>query len=73
MSSDAFEAGAGFEIQTLFLVIAGTGCIVAFMWAIWVGISAYKGWAKEKVDNDTFTLAVLKAVLLLVIFIWLFV
>ncbi|EPC00590.1 hypothetical protein L861_06530 [Litchfieldella anticariensis FP35 = DSM 16096] len=68
----AFQAGAGFASDTLFVVVAGTGCTAAFLWAMWAALSAYKGWSKERVDGDVFGLAVLRVVLLVVMFIWLF-
>ncbi|WP_193092062.1 TIGR03758 family integrating conjugative element protein [Halomonas colorata] len=70
--SDFFEAAAGFDTSTIFLVLAGTGCVVAILWAMWAALSAYKGWAKERVDDNTFALACLRAVLLLIIFYWVF-
>lgn len=67
-----FEAGAGFGGDGIYLLLAGTGCVVAILWAVWVALSAYKGWAKDRVDDSTFGYACLRVVFLLVIFYWVF-
>lgn len=70
--SDFFDAAAGFDTSTIFLFLAGTGCVVAILWAMWAALSAYKGWAKERVDDNTFVLACLRVIFLLIIFYWVF-
>lgn len=67
-----FEIAAGFGDSTALFLLAGAGIVVALLWAMWAAISAYKGWAKERVDDHNFTLACLRVVLLLVMFIWIF-
>ena len=67
-----FQAGAGFDGSTIYLMLAGAGCVAAILWAMWAAISAYKGWTKERVDDSTFGLACLRVVFLLIIFYWVF-
>lgn len=72
-SAEAFTAGAGFDVDTVFLALAGVGCVAALLWASWASISAYRGWAKENVTGDVFAAASVRLVLLILVFIWLFV
>ncbi|WP_249978024.1 TIGR03758 family integrating conjugative element protein [Vreelandella olivaria] len=74
MPTDAspFEIAAGFDNSTVLFMLTGAGMVVALLWAMWAAISAYKGWAKGRVDDNNFTLACLRVVLLLVMFIWIF-
>ncbi|WP_434986939.1 TIGR03758 family integrating conjugative element protein [Vreelandella zhaodongensis] len=68
-----FQAGAGFDDNTIYLMLAGTGCVVAILWAMWAAISAYKGWVKGRVEDSAFGLACLKVVFLVIIFYWVFI
>lgn len=69
---EAFQAGAGFGGDALYWVIAGVGCTAILLLAAWVLISAYRGFAKGRVDGDIFAIVSWKAVLLIVLFFWLF-
>ncbi|PCF94077.1 TIGR03758 family integrating conjugative element protein [Vreelandella nigrificans] len=71
-SASAFQTAAGFDGTTIFLMLSGTGCVVAILWAMWTAMSAYKGWVNERVDDNTFVYACLRVVLLLIIFYWVF-
>ncbi|MCC5902704.1 MAG: TIGR03758 family integrating conjugative element protein [Halomonas sp.] len=71
-SASAFQTAAGFDTSTIFVMLAGTGCVVAILWAMWAAMSAYKGWVKERVDDNNFVFACLRVVLLLIIFYWVF-
>ncbi|MCE8005305.1 TIGR03758 family integrating conjugative element protein [Billgrantia ethanolica] len=72
-SAEAFEAAAGFDTNTIFLVLAAAGCVAAILWAAWALISTYRGWAKGNVDGDVMSFAAVRLLLLILIFIWLFV
>lgn len=69
---ERFANGAGFTAVEIFVAIACTGVVVSMLCAGFVWLSAYKGLAKERVDGQTFGLAVLRVVLLILVLCWLF-
>lgn len=72
-SAEAFEVAAGFDTNTIFLVLAATGCVAAILWAAWALISTYRGWAKGNVDGEVLGSAAVRLLVLILVFIWLFV
>jgi integrating conjugative element protein (TIGR03758 family) len=69
---EAFEAGAGMGGQELSWLIAGVGCSAALLLVIWILMSAYRGWVKGRIDGDVLSSVVLKSLLLVLLFFWLF-
>ncbi|WP_259037535.1 TIGR03758 family integrating conjugative element protein [Halomonas dongshanensis] len=53
-------------------LIAGVGCSVAILLIIWILMSAYRGWVKGRVDGDILSAVVIKSILLVLLFFWLF-
>lgn len=71
-NASPFEIAAGFEDSTVLFMLAGAGIVIALLWTMWAAVSAYKGWAKERVDDNSYTLACMRLLLLLIMFIWIF-
>lgn len=69
---EAFEAGSGMGDQELSWLIAGVGCVAILLCAGWILMSAYRGWAKGRVDGDVVATVAVKSVLLILLFFWLF-
>lgn len=70
----AFEAaaGPGMTTGTLNLLCIGALLAVLFLWAAWGLVDVYQGWANEKVRSAKMVRFVIRAVLLLVVSIWMF-
>ncbi|WP_110648776.1 TIGR03758 family integrating conjugative element protein [Salinicola peritrichatus] len=69
---EAFEAGSGMEAAPLNWMLAGLGCVAVLLCVSWILISAYRGYARGRVDGDIFGVVWWRALLLLVLFLWLF-
>nr|WP_298411663.1 TIGR03758 family integrating conjugative element protein [uncultured Halomonas sp.] len=69
---EAFQAGSGMEGQAMSLLIAGVGCTMALLVAAWILLSAYRGYAKQRIDGDLFSTVGVKALLLVLLLFWLF-
>lgn len=71
---EAFRAatGGGMEPSLLSLVCIGALIAVLFLWAAWGLVDVYQGWANEKVRTANMVRFTIRAVLLLVICIWMF-
>lgn len=70
---EAFEAGSGFGGQELYWLIAGVGCASILIVAGWILLSAYRGYVKGRVEGDIFSVVGWKALLLILLFFWLFI
>ena len=70
----AFEtaAGPGMTVDVLNLLCIGALLAVLFLWAAWGLVDVYQGWANEKVRSANMVRFVIRAVLLLVVSIWMF-
>lgn len=69
---EAFQAGAGFGGDALYLFVAGLACTAVLLLAAWVLISVYRGFARGRVDGDLFAVVSWRALLLIVLCFWLF-
>jgi integrating conjugative element protein (TIGR03758 family) len=69
---DAFESGSGITGSDLYWLIAGVGCAAILMAAGWILVSAYRGYVKGRVDGDLFSVVAWRALLLILLFFWLF-
>lgn len=68
---EAFEAGSGVTASELNWLIAGAGCAGVLLVIAWILLSAFRGFAKERIDGDLFATVALKALILVLIFFWL--
>ncbi|MCG7601779.1 TIGR03758 family integrating conjugative element protein [Halomonas sp. McH1-25] len=69
---DAFQAGAGIEGSELSWFIAGVGCSAILLVAGWILLSAYRGYVKGRVEGDIIATVSWRALLLILLFLWLF-
>lgn len=72
MDQDAFEAGTGASLSDVYMILAGVGCVVAFLWTAWALSSLYRGYVKDRVDGDIFGVATVRCFFLLIVLLWLF-
>lgn len=70
----AFEAaaGPGVTANVLNLLCIGTLLAVLFLWAAWGLVDVYRGWSNEKVRSANMVRFAIRAVLLLLVCIWMF-
>lgn len=69
---EQFEAGAGIDGSDLYWLIAGVGCAAILLVAGWILLSAYRGYVKGRLDGDIFSVVGWRALLLILLFFWLF-
>lgn len=67
----AFQAGSGMGEGELYLLIAGVGATAILILAAWILLSAYRGYARQRVDGDMFSVVSVKTLLLVLLFFWL--
>lgn len=73
MQSSAFKAASGkMDISVLHLLSLGLLFAVLFLWAAWALLDVWAGWSNEKVRSAMLGRFVIRAVLLLVLSIWMF-
>ncbi|HCQ8393229.1 TPA: TIGR03758 family integrating conjugative element protein [Klebsiella oxytoca] len=71
--STAFKAASGnVEVSILHLVCIGVLLAFLFLWVVWALIDVWAGWSNEKVRNAALGRFVFRAVMLLVVSIWMF-
>lgn len=71
--STAFKAASGnVEVSILHLVCIGVLLAFLFLWAAWALSDVWTGWSNEKVRNVALGRFAIRAVLLLVVSIWMF-
>lgn len=71
--STAFKAASGnVEVSILHLVCIGVLLAFLFLWAAWALSDGWTGWSNEKVRNAALGRFAIRAVLLLVVSIWMF-
>lgn len=71
--STAFKAASGnVEVSILHLVCIGVLLAFLFLWAAWALSDVWNGWSNEKVRNAALGRFAIRAVLLLVVSIWMF-
>lgn len=71
--STAFKAASGnIEVSILHLVCIGVLLAFLFLWAAWALSDMWTGWSNEKVRNAALGRFVIRAVILLVVSIWMF-
>ncbi|MEZ8822595.1 TIGR03758 family integrating conjugative element protein [Vibrio sp. 10N.247.310.23] len=63
----AFEHGAGFEANTLALVLAGLTSALRMLWVFWSG---FRGMKNKKVTKEVFRRLVFRAVFIFLILQW---
>ncbi|CCW28973.1 TIGR03758 family integrating conjugative element protein [Xenorhabdus nematophila] len=70
----AFKAGTGGGIEPFSLEVLCIGLliVVLFMWAAWGMVDVYKGWANDKVRESVLAQFCIRAILLILICIWMF-
>lgn len=66
----AFEHGAGFEANTLALILAGLTSALLMLWMLWVFWSAFRGMKNKKVTKEGFRRLVFRAVFIFLILQW---
>ncbi len=71
--STAFKAGSGdIEVSILHLVCIGALLAFLFLWTAWAFVDVWSGWSNERVRDAALVRFAIRAVLLLVICIWMF-
>ncbi|MFG6076871.1 TIGR03758 family integrating conjugative element protein [Erwinia sp. OPT-41] len=71
--STAFKAASGnIEVSILHLVCIGVLLAFLFLWAAWALANVWVGWSNEKVRNAALGRFAIRAVLLLIVSIWMF-
>ncbi|EEB6316545.1 TIGR03758 family integrating conjugative element protein [Salmonella enterica subsp. enterica] len=71
--STAFKAASGnVEVSILHLVCICVLLAFLFLWAAWALSDVWTGWSNEKVRNAALGRFAIRAVLLLVVSIWMF-
>jgi integrating conjugative element protein (TIGR03758 family) len=69
----AFKAASGnIDVNVLYSSCVGFFLAVLFLWAPWAMSDVWSGWANEKVRHTTMGRFVIRAILLLIISIWMF-
>lgn len=69
----AFTAASGhLDIPLLHLACVGFLVAVLFLWAAWALADVWNGWANEKVRHAPLVRFAIRAVLLIVVSIWMF-
>ncbi|CDM88552.1 TIGR03758 family integrating conjugative element protein [Xenorhabdus bovienii] len=69
----AFTVASGhFDITFLYLVCVGFFLATLFLWAAWVAVDVWNGWANEKVRNQTISQFAMRTAILLVVAVWMF-
>ncbi|MCP4825520.1 MAG: TIGR03758 family integrating conjugative element protein [Shimia sp.] len=66
----AFKHGAGFEANTLALVLAGLTSALLMLWMLWVFWSGFRGMKNKKVTKEVFRRLVFRAVFIFLILQW---
>lgn len=66
----AFEHGAGFEANTLALVLAGLTSTLLMLWMLWVFWSGFRGMKNKIVTKEVFRRLVFRAVFIFLILQW---
>lgn len=71
-SAALFSAGAGtgFSIGTVGYFISGGLLMIVMLWASWVLLATYRGFSEQRVNARTFGNVSIKAIFLIVLFIW---
>ncbi|MDC9612916.1 TIGR03758 family integrating conjugative element protein [Xenorhabdus khoisanae] len=74
IQEQAFKVASGNDIPiaTLELICIGTLIAGLFLWAAWGMLDVYKGWVNEKVREAAFVQFVIRAVILILVCIWMF-
>lgn len=69
----AFTAASGHtNISLLHLACVGFLIAALFLWAAWALVDVWNGWANEKVRHAALVRFAIRAVLLIVVSIWMF-
>ena len=63
----AFEVGAGQSGAALRFALAAIIATLAFLWASWLAVGAYRGWADGSLDAGAAMLTVLRGLLVLAV------
>ncbi|MDE1485150.1 TIGR03758 family integrating conjugative element protein [Xenorhabdus bovienii] len=74
IQEQAFKAASGNDVPlaALEFICIGTFLASLFLWAAWGMLDIYKGWANEKVREAAFVQFVIRAIILLLVCIWMF-
>lgn len=71
--STAFKAASGnIDVSVLSLVCTGTLLAFLFFWAAWAASDVWVGWSNERVRHAALVRFTIRAVILLVVSIWIF-
>ncbi|MDN3525327.1 TIGR03758 family integrating conjugative element protein [Halomonas sabkhae] len=69
---EVFKNGAGFSASEVAVLIAGVGCVVVILWMAWAYLSTYRGWTKERIDDDVLVSGLMRALMIVLVCLWLF-
>lgn len=50
--SSAFQSTGGFAATTVSSVLVGLVFIALFLWGAWAMVTAYRGWANQRLDRS---------------------
>lgn len=70
--SAAFKSASDLDPQLLSFICVGFLLAILFLWAAWALNDVWNGWANEKVRDAAMGRFVFRAVILLVMSIWMF-
>lgn len=68
--TEAFEHGAGFDVSTLALTLAGLADTLLLLWMVWVAWSGYRGMRTKRVSKEQFRRMVFRAIFIFLILQW---
>lgn len=69
-STTAFAAGSGLSISKLAFLISGVACVAVLFWGAWALLSLWRGWARTRVTEDTFLIAMVRILFLVLFITW---
>ncbi|WP_317845508.1 TIGR03758 family integrating conjugative element protein [Pseudomonas caricapapayae] len=52
--SSAFQATGGFAASSISNVFVGMVFVAIFLWGAWAIVTAYRGWANQRLDRGAF-------------------
>ncbi|WP_111748592.1 TIGR03758 family integrating conjugative element protein [Salinisphaera orenii] len=70
--SAAFAGGAGITVSAVAVLIASVATAIVLLWAGWAWLSTWRGWAAQRVRGGVFQMALVRILLIAVVFFWLF-